>query len=381
MQVNQDTSSLKRSSYVPEFESLRGLMALWVLLGHVASRIGIHFSSELSVFWKAIASINIPVDIFIALSGFAIFTLLSKDKSDYPSYLLGRFFRIYPVYITCLMIGVLLYDWRIAQLMIDPLVSPQGLQSKLLVFESVQQHYWQHLLAHLFVLHGVIPDQLLFAAGHSFLAPAWSLSLEWQFYLLAPLLFFLMTRSKISAIVIGLSLIALDLALRWGGLTFSYGAFLPVKIGFFFAGMAVFFFRNEEKAIASILMGMALIQACLSDNYKAAILSLILWLTMSFIILRHSGVGSSFTRSIRAVLASEKLKYLGKLSFSIYLLHVIIIDIVASYLLQFPILHLSQLQIYLLLLIPTLLFTFLCAMTIHHLIEAPFIKLGKKFRK
>lgn len=381
MQINNDTSALKRTSYVPEFESLRGLMALWVLLGHVATRIGIHFSSELSVLWKVIVSINIPVDIFIALSGFAIFTLLSKDKSDYPAYLLGRFFRIYPVYITCLMIGVLLYDWRIAQLMIDPLVSQAGLQSKLLIYQSVQENYWQHLLAHLLVLHGVIPDQVLFAVGHSFVAPAWSLSLEWQFYLLAPLLFFFMTRSKISAIGIGLSLIALDLALRWSGLTFSYGAFLPVKIGFFFAGMAVFFFRNDEKSIATILMGMALIQAFLSDNYKAAILSLILWLVMSFVILRRSGVGSSFSGIIRNVLGSDKLKYLGKLSFSMYLIHVIIIDIVASYLVQFPILDLSNLQIYLLLLIPTLLLTFLFSMTIHRLIEAPFIQLGKKFRK
>lgn len=209
----------RQSSYVPEFESLRGLMALWVLLGHVATRIGIHFSSELGVLWKVIVSINIPVDIFIALSGFAIFTLLSKDKSHYSGYLLGRFFRIYPVYITCLIIGVLLYDWRIAQLMVDPLVSQSGLQSKVLVFESVHEHYWQHLLAHLFVVHGMIPDQIIYAIGHSFIAPAWSLSLEWQFYLIAPLLFYLITKNRFSAILIGMFLIGLDLVLRWCGLT------------------------------------------------------------------------------------------------------------------------------------------------------------------
>lgn len=372
---------LKQSSYVPEFEGMRGLMAWWVVFGHVANRIGIHFSSELSVPWKIIVLTNIPVDIFIALSGFAIFTLLSKDRSDYFRYMLGRFFRIYPVYIFCLVVGILLFDWRYAQLIGDPLVSSEHLQATSALAQSIHDHYLQHIVAHVLLMHGVIPDQVLYGSGHAFIGPAWSLSLEWQFYLLAPLLFFLLTARKYLAVIMGVALIGLDLSLNFYGFTFSYGAFLPIKILFFFAGMATFFYRNDNKPLAGILMLMAFVQALFSDNQKADLISLMLWIMLSVVILHHSGIGAGFSRLIRDVLGSAVLRYLGKLSFSIYLIHVFVIDFIASYLVQYSITSLSQVELYLLLLVPTVIFTLIASVLIHYSIEAPFISLGKKFRK
>jgi peptidoglycan/LPS O-acetylase OafA/YrhL len=39
------------------------------------------------------------------------------------------------------------------------------------------------------MLHGAVPDVLVRNAPSAFLIPAWSVSLEWQFYLVAPLVY------------------------------------------------------------------------------------------------------------------------------------------------------------------------------------------------
>jgi len=50
------------------------------------------------------------------------------------------------------------------------------------------------LLAHLTMLHGAVPDQILPGSSITYLPPAWSISVEWQFYLVAPFLFAFLKR-------------------------------------------------------------------------------------------------------------------------------------------------------------------------------------------
>src|SRR5262249_5828553 len=57
-------------------------------------------------------------------------------------------------------------------------------------------YFWPNFWAHLTMLHGAISTTILPSGMYVFNPPAWSLSLEWQFYLLAPLVILLTNKKK-----------------------------------------------------------------------------------------------------------------------------------------------------------------------------------------
>ncbi len=80
------------------FESLRGLLALWVVAYHAALTAGMHAESwrfPLNLLGKG----EYAVDIFIILSGFVIFALLDNSRETYGVFLIRRAFRLYPIYL------------------------------------------------------------------------------------------------------------------------------------------------------------------------------------------------------------------------------------------------------------------------------------------
>src|ERR1041385_7157077 len=89
--------------HIREFDGLRGLLALWVFATH-ALELGPY--SSLARFTHA----NMAVDIFIILSGFVIFHLLSNGE-DYRTFITRRWFRLFPVFAICFLIALTLYGW------------------------------------------------------------------------------------------------------------------------------------------------------------------------------------------------------------------------------------------------------------------------------
>src|SRR6185369_4221145 len=86
--------------YVREFDGVRGLLALWVLLAHAI---------ELGPFSHIAGHLRpqFAVDIFIILSGFVIFHLLSQGE-DYATFITRRFFRLFPVFAVCFLFALVL---------------------------------------------------------------------------------------------------------------------------------------------------------------------------------------------------------------------------------------------------------------------------------
>ncbi|SFR19194.1 acyltransferase family protein, partial [Poseidonocella sedimentorum] len=168
--------------YVKELEGLRGIMALWVVIGHWSTTADIPTAIGQTKLYNGYA-----VDVFIILSGFAITAMLLKRSDPYPDYLGKRFFRIFPIYLfylglSILLAGVALDTWQMA--------AGEGYMNarRVDIAQNSIDNALPHSLAHLVALHGVVPADWLPDTDFAFLGQAWSISLEWQFYLVAPLL-------------------------------------------------------------------------------------------------------------------------------------------------------------------------------------------------
>src|ERR1700754_4258363 len=166
-----------------EMDVLRGFAATWVYLSHVAFLAGLKDARGLV---GIVAHGGNAVTVFIMISGFAIASSLMHSKANYGEYMARRALRIYPVYLIALILGIatsalyppLLHDlpW-VAQDDIARIDARTAL-------ETTQM--WPLVTSHLVMMHGAIPDPLLYGASLTYNSPLWSLSLEWQFYLLAP---------------------------------------------------------------------------------------------------------------------------------------------------------------------------------------------------
>lgn len=159
---------------------------------------------------------------FIVISGFVITHLILTRPEPYTVYIGRRFLRLFPVYLLCLALGVMTsagYQQTVLAKPWGAMTPPLAMFGGQLASQSM--HPVAHLLAHLTMLHGLIPDQVLDNASQVFLGPAWSLSLEWQFYLVAPFVVAMATRPRGALILTALFLPAY--ALYWSGRLGTYG--------------------------------------------------------------------------------------------------------------------------------------------------------------
>ncbi len=368
----------KRPGYIQEFEGLRGLMALWVFLGHICNRFGIFYSSDIEAGYRLATLTSIPVYIFICLSGFAIFTLLGNKWGGYNAYLLGRFFRIFPIYLIVLFLALFLWQWRFD---LGGLIPPDSISTdKRLVYQSTHSHYAQHLLAHLVLLQGLVPNEFLYGSSESFLAPAWSLSLEWQFYLVAPFIFLLMSRSFLIGSLLVVVLIAADVAIKKMGYTFTFGAMLTNNIGFFVAGFGAYFITKKNYLAFATCLFIALLQCVFRYDTQTAVLATCLWLGAIAVFATEM----RFLQPIRVCgqwfMLSRPIVLMGKLSFSVYLLHVLVIDICYYVGLKNQLFLDNKLVNMLILGLFALVITYAICYLLHKYIELKFMDVGRRLQ-
>lgn len=131
------------------------------------------------------------VDVFFFLSGFlTVFAYIKKNKkSEQKKFIVKRWFRLYPVYLVCLACAFFFTQFLTT------------VQSNTLLFfngNTVGAYGYQYLpqdnlpgmmdlISHLLLIHGTFIN----AYGCSILGPAWSLSVEWLFYMIVAIAFML----------------------------------------------------------------------------------------------------------------------------------------------------------------------------------------------
>jgi peptidoglycan/LPS O-acetylase OafA/YrhL len=171
-------------------ESLRGLAALYVCIGHCRAVLWIGGTEyvkqhpSLSAMDYAVLALNMMtrlssefVIVFFVLSGFSIAHSLRNSKAPLPFYK-RRFIRLYPPYIAALLWGMLIIG--IIQL-ISPHLTDGTYSTATLdrLLYSKQLFTWNYIFKSLIYLPPL----------DGILGPFWSLTQEVIFYLLAPLLF------------------------------------------------------------------------------------------------------------------------------------------------------------------------------------------------
>ena len=361
-----------------KIDGLRAWLAWTVVLCHVTQHTGADIK------WPLIEKFGTSgvqsVCIFIIISGFVITHLLMEKRENYLPYISRRFLRIYPIYLICLCLGIgatLLHIQAFADHPWGAIVP----QPELFALERDSLNngdfLWQ-LAAHLTLLHGAISNQILPASSYMFLGPAWSLSLEWQFYLVAPLILVAL-RTRRGQFLVALATVAAYGAYQqeWLGQFFD-PSFLPGAGLYFAVGIATRLliaklpeFKTYPLAAMIVALGFCLMSHKLLPFVFWA--GFVMWLRTAP---APPQAGNRVGLALNAAFNSKTAHYLGTRSYSTYLIHEPIIDAVVFLCIKrFALGLLPTLFVTLFL---TVALTLIASIVLYRFVEAPAIEFGKR---
>lgn len=354
--------------HIREYDGLRGVMAIWVLLGHFTSSIFLsipHIPANLSN--------RQAVDVFIILSGFAIAVLIDRPHEPYGIYIARRALRIFPVYWVYLSASVAItlllpFVWQDA-----PAGAMKEARSHILA--SSISYFWPNIATHIPALHSLIPDRIIPQGEYAFLGQAWSISLEWQFYLIAPFVIPALLAARRSWSM-ALGLLAVFLVLAFIGRAMPMG-FVGRYAIFFAIGIATHHLLNWQKTrsiqISTIATIAIFVIGALVLLRVPSVLPISIWVAVSACVLAHI---NAYKSRLSQLLTSRVALWIGERSYSVYLAHMIPLTIGMNALekagIEEPITHAVSL------LIITVLGTVALAYLSFRWIEQPFQRLGKQ---
>jgi len=301
-------------------EGLRAWLAWTVVAWHLLQFFGVGQHGAAGIAATA-------VDVFIIVSGFVICNLVVTRPEPWRVYIVRRAFRIFPAYLLVLAAsvgGTLLAaaayrDLGWAQ---DPGFTFGALF--LDTVKSTQDHPLAHALLHLGLLHGAVSDGVLPHSSIAILGPAWSLSLEWQFYLIAP--FFVAALAHRSTRYFALAAAALLLIAFKAGWFGQYDlpSSLPAAGMLFAVGILsrLFFPTVAQLRRPLVWVIPCLAFACLSAESRG----IGLWGAFLIVMAAHSRGEAGFertpiARAWRAAFEHALPRALGARSYSVYIVH------------------------------------------------------------
>ena len=351
-------------SRINEFDGLRGLLAWWVVIGHVLYSFGND--------WGEWSGNNFAVHVFIILSGFVITYLLDTTKEKYTVYIARRWFRIYPVYfvllVFCSFIGGL-----------EKAAVDNGLffagneehEALSVVFNLQLTNFWPHFLAQLFLLQGMFPISVLPQADSSMLSPAWSLSLEWQYYMVAPFIVWALSSTK-RWVFLFIFLFILLCGRLVPGFKVTAG-FLPVMMFYFGVGIGSYYLWKERETKALRTTICWFLALFMLDQALRGEVGTVIWIIVFASI---SGLAPSFAGTrVRSVLNNPVLQKMGTRSYPVYIGHMPIY-LLALYCAQ----PLSGVPVLwgIFIVVASVTGTYWVAEFLHNYVEVPCIRFGRK---
>lgn len=352
---------------IAEFEALRGMLALWVVVGHVFRHSG--YEPEDLGHFGLFASPGLPVDVFIILSGFVIFNLLDHKDEGYFAFIIRRFFRLFPLFVAVLVVSALFaglhkswvdnFPWKTAYFV--------GISG---IADASVTHLASQFAVHLTMLHGLVPDSILPFSEYGLVGQAWSISVEWQFYLVAPILFLLCRRAPAILSVLVMAVVLLHSRYWLGeGFAINQAAYFAVGILCYF----VFKGRRVYQETPGVVWLVGTTSVLVVAYLMIRPVSLALWIGIFALVVTAGDFGRN---AISAFCRLRPIQFLGKTSYSIYLCHALVLDVVSLTILSsFP--HITQPMHFVLAMLLTLPLTVALSALTYFLIEKPGMALGQ----
>jgi peptidoglycan/LPS O-acetylase OafA/YrhL len=330
------------ASRVDSLTGIRAVAAILVVLTHAAYTTGKYTHGYAGLVFSRM---EIGVPIFFVLSGFLLFSpwvraaAAGTDSPSVQRYAWHRVRRIMPAYVVTVLVAYLIYHFRMA--------GPNP------------GHTWMGLLRNL-TFTQIYTDDYLFSYLHQGLTQMWSLAVEVAFYVALPVLAYLLLvvlcrrQWRPMLLLAGLMVLAL-VTPAW--LTLVHvtdflpdGAklWLPTYLAWFVGGMVLAALREMGvRGYAMVCVPLALVCFFIASTpiagepttspaelreglFKAGFYAVISTLVVAPLALADRGW---YARAM----ASRPMVFLGEISYEIFLIHLVVMELVMVDILHFPI--------------------------------------------
>jgi peptidoglycan/LPS O-acetylase OafA/YrhL len=352
---------------LPNLTSLRLFLALFVVIFHIPQfcrNQGFPFFDALPIFHKG----SQAVYVFFSLSGFLIIRQLYLEKKTTNSVSLKRFFlrrilRIFPLYYLILVVGFFFYRYLLPTLGYD--------------FEN-NYNLTEGILLSVFFLPNVFAN--LYHPG-GIIEVLWSIGIEEQFYLfIAPIMLFMPNKKTVYFLIL-----------------FTIIYFVVFFLDYFPAlkRFSMYFFYFSSSGVVSILiLKYKSFRMFYNVKFYTVVITFIVYFATSIFetylseMLYHLFSMVLFAVFISilsckpvAILENKAIKYLGKISFGIYMFHAIVMQLVGFVFIKLVYkIDMSKTAIVLYFYLGVILITIFMAHLSYRYYETFFLNLKGKFR-
>lgn len=348
---------------LPNITSVRFFLAILVLLFHVlqfAEKRGFPSNTEWAIFGKGTEA----VFAFFSLSGFLIIRNLYLEKKNTGTVSIKQFykrriFRIFPLYYFVLFFGLLYYNYILPS------------------FGFEYERHYSYLQA--FFLGGTFFSNVLrtYEPG-GIIEVLWSIGIEEQFYLLIAPFFLLFSKHKVVWFLAIFSIVYFVLynfdiveLLKKYALYFYYFS-VSGLFAIFVVNNPNFNFPNWIKFLIYAIVIFYFSSNWILENTSEWIYQLISVLLFPLLIVSLIAKPIPF-------LENKTLKYFGKISYGIYMLHAIALQVVGFVVLKFIPYQTIDFRVFILIfIIANIVMTLLFAHLSYQYFEKFFLKLGNK---
>jgi len=322
MSVVKTHNPYRHGEYFAALDGFRGLLALFVAIHHTTWFSYLNYRSFINEGF-------VIIDLFFAFSGFLMFTLYRDkltDKASSLKFMKRRLARLYPIHLFMLLVFV---GFAVLRVIAHKIGIAEHDVGEILPFAAGATEGWGSLLSHLILTHSMgVHDSLTFNY------PSWTISVEFFAYFVFMAMMMWVPPKKIWHF----GLIAVFIAFIYAGLsrvkpnmdiTYDLGFFRC--LGGFFTGIIASWAYGRFKAkrdkdgapnvkIATCLeLAVMILSVCFILYFKGKLQFFVAPVMFCFIIIFAADGGW-----VSRFMSLPVFRYLAKISYSVYMVHVII---------------------------------------------------------